>query len=141
MPAKQRIQADSPGEHPYDHLLPVVKAEKSWGNSVTMPGWERDPKLGGWTLTMFRPLDVARLREMFDFPDTIILSDSMVPERNGIEVRCTTLWDSGNDIAIVYRDWRGDWPASVVRFYDRVRGWLSGTSGAGRESSGSGGAG
>lgn len=125
MPDKQRIQADSPGEHPYDHLLPVIRAEKSWGNRADSTGWCHDPKLGSWSLTMTRPLHVSRLRETFEFPGTVSLGEARMLAANGIVVRTSGLYDSRHDISIAYNDWRKDCPASVVRLHDRLRNLLA----------------
>lgn len=116
---KQEIAQDSPGEHPYDHLMPVIKAEKSWGN-LSRRGFVYDPKLAEWTAYMSKPLHVDGLRELFEFPSTISLDDG-VTERNGIKIRGTTLYDSRNLIYITYTDPRGMWPPAVVRFVDRVQ--------------------
>jgi hypothetical protein len=123
---KQRIQQDSPGEHPYDHLMPIIRAEKSWGN-FNPRGFIYDPKLGEWTAYMSKPLHIDRLREMFELPDSITLADGVI-ESNGIKIRDTSIHDRRNLIHITYTDPRSMWPPSVVRFVDRLRAWSGGNN-------------
>jgi len=81
-PDGRQYIAERPGqERPFEHLLPVVEAEKSWGNTTSGTFMEDDVKThrpyvdgafwyGSLTLTFNKPLHVDRLVETFDFdPD------------------------------------------------------------------------
>ena len=54
------------GEQPYAHLLALVEAEVSWGNS-DVEGFREHPD-GWWSASLRRPLHLDRLRTVFDLP-------------------------------------------------------------------------
>lgn len=64
-----RIADRAPDGTPYGHLLPVVEAEREWGNE-TRDGFR--PQHDTWVSAHFRDaLHVERLRAEFDFPPHI----------------------------------------------------------------------
>ena len=79
----------------YDHLEPVVSALLEHGNLLARSvrwGSTRD----GFVCFLQKPIDFALLRELFDFPGSIVLAESKDL------VACEYSW------AIIYGD-RGKW--------------------------------
>lgn len=71
--SKRPILAGSPDDTAYGHLLPVLEAELSWGNRCR-GGFTWTAQDGGWFADLDRPLHVDRLREVFEFPEHIVVS-------------------------------------------------------------------
>lgn len=59
---------------PYSHLLPVVQAEREWGNSSV--GEFAESPDGWWYLVLRAPMHLDRLAVAFDFPDHVRLGRS-----------------------------------------------------------------
>lgn len=91
MTTRRRIADRSSTGDRYGHLLPVLHAEQSWGNS-TRDGFESAAKDGVWSLRLREPLRLDRLQAEFEFPPHIKLG------RDG-EGR-TFLWDEKNYVEI-----------------------------------------
>jgi hypothetical protein len=62
-------------EHEWTFLLPVVKAERSWGNRTFTPEFQPAGRGEGWYLMFREPLHINRLRDRFLFPDFVRLID------------------------------------------------------------------
>ena len=66
MTAPRPLAGGGTGARPYAHLLPLVEAEVSWGNS-DVEGFCQHPD-GWWSASLRRPLHLDRLREVFALP-------------------------------------------------------------------------
>lgn len=72
MTARARLLAGyGESARPYSHLLPVLEAELSWGNST--PDGFRELPDGWWAALLRQPLHVDRLAAAFDFDSHIRL--------------------------------------------------------------------
>lgn len=78
-----------PNEKPYSHLLPMVDALLREGNEPVTPEvffQDRD----GWRCELRRPIDFELIRNEFDLPSSIILSDendAILCENTWIEIK------------------------------------------------------
>lgn len=70
MTARRRVADRSPDQRPYGHLVPVLEAELSWGNSCR-DGFRHVPRDDTWTAHLAAPLHLDRLLAEFEFPDHI----------------------------------------------------------------------
>lgn len=70
-------------QRPFANLLPLVDVLCQGGNALDGDGFVLNPD--GWRFWFARPLDLARIRERFEVPDSIRLS----PEHDMILDRLT----------------------------------------------------
>jgi hypothetical protein len=117
--SKQRIQSIGNAECPYAHFLPIIEAEKSWGNSVVGDFYYR-PREGEWAAVMARPLHLDRLREKFDFPDNIILSSGPLRPAQRPGDMYYSIKDTENTIEVFYLDRHGPSFQPAARFFRRL---------------------
>lgn len=74
-----------PGFQRFHHLEPVVEFLLQSGNMLSGgKRWKQTPS--GWLCVFDYPIDFQRLRETFQFPDTIALND-----KDGV-IACEKTW-------------------------------------------------
>jgi hypothetical protein len=116
---KQRIQSVGNAECPYAHFLPIVEAEKSWGNKL-LRDFTFNPRENNWSASTWKPLHLDELREKFDFPDTFELRSGLVQpaERPGDKYYRVT--DTENNIELYHQDMHGPSFEPVARLFRRL---------------------
>lgn len=117
---KQRIQSVGNAECPYAHFLPIVEAEKSWGNRI-LSDFVYSPREGDWSAGMARPLHIEKLRDEFEFPETIDLG--VWPLRTGRPGdKYYSVIDRANMIRLYSMDMHGPSLEPVAKFFRRLFG-------------------
>lgn len=77
------------GTEAYEHLEPIVKTLIAAGNSPTHASVFYKDK-DGWVCDLQKPIDFGLLRETFEFPDSILVSeedDSIFCQNTWIEIK------------------------------------------------------
>lgn len=113
---KQRIQSVGNADCPYAHFLPIIEAEKSWGNAM-LGDFHYEPREDHWFASMTRPLHLDRLREKFEFPENIKLYEGPARPAQRPGDMYYSINDTENMITLYHTDRHGPSLEPITGFF------------------------